>query len=303
MASQVILPQKGIRPLRLMRACVVVFWLASLGPLLVNPVGFLKSVSITERPGPVPKLSTAATADVSRLLAAIPYQTSPQTLYTIHPEKRYQEAMLAGKGNCSNLVLGAAYFLSGKHIPYQVIHLLPRNGLLNGRGHTLLRMPYRLNGEKAVALVDVFEGGVPVLNGTRMDLDDLTPANAANLAILPLNTRKDNRSPFYAESLTAGTIGHTPSREVERYFQFVQAVYLPLGNRYFEKLWYDGLAVVLGVYPQIYVASAERTFADYAIEHRLNTAALWLIRIGMLLGMADLICCLIRRLRRKRAVR
>ncbi len=73
-----------------------------------------------------------------------------------------------------------------------------------------------------------------------------------------------------------------PADEIARYFRFLETIYVPLGSERLEKHFYDGLALMLGFYPSIYVPDFERLVEGREVEWLSYRSALWVLRSAML---------------------
>ena len=60
---------------------------------------------------------------------------------------------------------------------------------------------------------------------------------------------------------------------------FIDAIHVPLGNAKLEKYLFDGLAVVAGTYPHIYVRSVDQVFAGEGTRWFWLKVSLWLLRV------------------------
>ena len=96
-------------------------------------------------------------------------------------------------------------------ISFEIIHFLPPDSFLDGEGHVTLRVPYTLNNQEVVGVVDLAEGGVPQRNGIALDIADLRNHDNSDISILSLTERKDSTSPYYKRKyLDALFLGWTP---------------------------------------------------------------------------------------------
>ena len=218
-----------------------------------SPVAFQKVAAVTfieesEIALPEPK----SYVDIRQILHGIPYKGG--MVYEVEPKYKYEKTIQEGYGNCSNLAFGLGYYLSKHEHEFQIIHLMPPDGFLAGQGHTVVNMPYTIDGKTIYGIVDVLEGGLPRNNDLFIDINSLRKGNFNNPSILPLNPNKDHLSPYYhKEFLSYSVLGVIKGEEVKSYFKFIENIYIPLGNRKLEKILYDGLSIVFGYYPKIYV--------------------------------------------------
>ncbi len=221
--------------------------------VIQNPVAFQKSVVV--QPVDFDTLETSYDRnnfDVRAILEAVPYQSTAM-VYEVEPEAKYIKTIEQGYGNCSNMTFGLAYYLSRQQQQYMIVHLMPIDGFLQGEGHTVVNTSYMLDGKRYSGIVDVLGGGLPRNNGAFVELADLRAGNMQNVSLLTLNPRKGEGSPFYGEFLDTSVVGVIFSEDVESYFDFIGSIYIPLGSRKLEKYIYDGIAILFGKYPAVYV--------------------------------------------------
>lgn len=220
--------------------------------MATSPVAFQKSSTIkfVEESMLIPP-EPKTHIDIRPILEKISYKGG--MVYEIQPKQKYIKTVKQGYGNCSNLAFGLAYCLRKQNHECQIVHLLPPAGYLNGAGHTVVNAPYAINGENHYGIVDVFEGGLLQDNDRFVDVNTLRKAKFGNPSILSLNPNSDDKSVYYGEFLDKAIIGIIKSDEIDTYFDFIDNIYVPLGNKKIEKMFYDGLAIVFGCYPNIYV--------------------------------------------------
>lgn len=270
----------------------------------ISPIAFQKSLSLEPlaRAGISPLQLDAEVPDVRSLLQDIPYDPSPNIFFDVEPRQRYERAIHEGLGNCANLVMGLAYLLRERGYTYQVVHLMPYDGFLKGRGHTVLNMPYRLDGAVHTGIVDIFEGGLPRFGEQFVDLQRLRDKHMENVHIMPLNARKDSDSEYYGNFLDEAAVGIVSSQQIHDYYDFLQAVYVPLGSRKLERNLFVGVALVLGKFPYTYVDADEyrKLFTGNEWTRAAAYVLLWILRGMPLLGVLFLVALGVERLSRRR---
>ncbi len=246
---------------------------------MLNPLPFVKSVTIVERATAPEILRTHSALNVADFIGAIPYVNDWNSLFTVDPVSKFRQTIVQGDGDCSNLVFGAAYALDRAGIDYEIIHLLPRTTVLDGEGHVVLRVPYSFEGAQRIGIVDVQAAGLPQSQGRFVDRKDLENGPLPEYTLLRLNPGRDHsNSPYYTDFLATARVGSMSSTEVGRYFRFIESVYVPLGNAPFEKYLFDGAAVLLGIFPPIYVTSPADLFQDVHLLRHFFIFALWMMR-------------------------
>lgn len=247
--------------------------------VLIKPLAFVKSVTIVGQTTAPEILQTDHLLDVARFIGAIPYLHDWETIYSVYPVNKFDQTVIKGNGNCSNLVFGTAYELDRGGIDYEIIHLLPRSRVLNGEGHVVLRVPYRFQGAQRIGIIDMQAAGLPQSQGQFVDRKDLETGSLLEYTLLQLNPRRDySNSYYYTDFLETAHTGSMPAKEVRRYFRFIELIYVPLGNAELEKYIFDGLAILLGVYPSIYVASLSSVFEDVQLQRYFFLFALLMMR-------------------------
>lgn len=269
-----------------------------LGILARNPLSFQKNNSIRLASGPIAKPAPSA-FEIVPFIAGIPYEDSPRATYVVEPQAKYEIAIREGVGNCSNLTFAAAHHLEQEGVDFQIVHLMPRDGFLSGRGHTVLRMGYRLDGESRVGVVDMLAGALPVSGGVPVDVDALARGPIPDFEFLRMNRRNENEAEYYGDFLTEMDLGFIMKSDVVRYFRFLEAIYVPLGSRKIEKYLYDGFAMLVGVYPRTWVESFDLLYENHRAERWLMILCLWTLRVSALVIPTLLMTDIVRLMRRR----
>lgn len=271
---------KMIRTKYFLMLIVLILILLAIG---TNPLAFQKSNSIIRSAGVKRLEHSKNSLDVAAFLRQIPY-SDESMVYDVNPVDKYNKTIVQGIGNCSNMVFGAAYYLLEKHIPFQIIHLLPEEDFLQGEGHSVLRVPYQLNGEKRIGIVDVMEGGIPMEDGDFLHLSDLAHPPLKQFSINYLNYSQDHADDdLSAYNDTRMITGYIPDDEVARYFTFIEKIYIPLGSKKLEKYVYDGMSMLLGYYPKIHVVKYDQLYQHHNVTRLFYSMLLELLRITIVL--------------------
>jgi len=196
--------------------------------------------------------------EVSDFISSIPYRNDATSSWFVDPELKYNDTILAGNGNCSNLAFGAMYGFIETKKQAAIVHLLQKDlRFLYGDGHTVLSV----NIENQSAILDVLEGRIPLQNQNYIDAQRFKYSVEDVFTHIALSNVRDgqneyftNRNEFGASNyLQAVELGLIPQNEIVDYFKFLDRFYVPLGDAYIEKLIYDTLSLVFGYYPNIYV--------------------------------------------------
>ena len=260
----------------LARAIYVVLVMASVAIAAHRPLLFQKLNTLAPADG-FPELSrTGEPLDVAAVVGSIPLKRA--VAWTVHPSERYRRTILEGRGNCSQLAFGLAYQLERTGTDYQIVHLMKVGGLANGAGHTVVRTRYRLDGSERLGLVDLVGGGVPEVGGHALDVAALDKGPVDGLRFRFVNEAGRDPSRYYREHLADAVVGYVPREEVRRYYRFLETIFVPLGHEKLEKYVYDGLALLSGFLPRIYVPRYDQLMAQYAGVAALHPAALWTLR-------------------------
>ncbi len=217
--------------------------------------------------------------DVADVVGAIPNRPDP--VWAVEPSRKYQKTIVEGFGNCSQKTFGFAYLLDRSGLDYQVIHLLPRDRFLIGGGHTVMRMRYRYQGIERVGIVDLLEAALPVSASGYADIDTLVAGPLVDFRFELLNSETDGVSDYYGDFLEDAVLAYIPADEIARYFRFLEAVYVPLGSERLEKHVYDGLALMLGFYPSIFVPEYARLVEGREVEWFTYRSVLWVLRSAL----------------------
>lgn len=259
----------------------------SLLPLAINPIAYVKAVSIVEGPPPRPLSLSSKILDVQPFIREIPYQAVPRRVDVIDPAERYRQTIMEGQGYCSDMVKGMSYYLASLGVDYQIIHILPREHLLDGWGHTLIRAPLRLSDQTALGLVDILEGGILKSGNHYADYTDL--ATAQPVQILRLHPDRNLGWSNYSELLPGASVGYTSAHEANRFSNYLQRFYVPMQSAQLENAFYIGSSLMTGVYPAITVRSIEETFSPE--DRWLRWFFLWCLWMSRLLLLLLLALC------------
>lgn len=149
-------------------------------------------------------------------------------------------------------------------------------------------------GARAV-LLDVLAGGVVVEQGLPVDLPEIR--RGADLGIHHFAVGRNDFWPRHDfHDPVAGVIR---SGDVERYFDFLDRVVVPLGSRRLEKYVFDGLALLMGTLPPIYVDAASGLLDGHRLTAVRFRAAAWTLRSALLVLPILLLLLVGREVRRR----
>ncbi len=266
--------------------------------LSTYPIAFQKSISISDEPFIDPDWSIAKSLDAHQVIGSIPYHGSVG-ISDVLPRKLYERTILEGYGNCANKVRGLSYLLLQEGIPFERVDLVPADGFMQGKGHTIIRTKYELNGVTRVGIIDILEGGVPVHGDEPVDLLQLRESLPYTLKLKPLSVLVDDHSDYYGSFLETVDFGVVDHRDIARYFQFVEFIYIPLDNPTLERFLCNASAAVLGIFPKLhvspeaYVRLTAQSRTPFVMAHIL----MWSVRIFLLSLIASTVLRCVRAIR------
>lgn len=243
------------------------FAVAAADPLLFQKLNTVRPVEA------VPDLSTepGGFLDIEATLRPIPLHG--RQVWNVFPETRHRRTMVEGGGNCSQISFGLAYQLERQGIDYQIIHMFTPAGLGLGDGHTVIRIPYVYQGVEYVGLVDMSFGGLLVGDDGMLDVADVEAAPVPGWSQIDLNAK--SRFPDYHDDFLVGAIvGYVPPSEVRDYYGFIERVYVTVGADMAEKFLFDGLALLFGRLPEVYVPRYDALVVGRGADLRRHRAAL-----------------------------
>lgn len=270
-----------------------------------SPNGFLKCANFIrtdELPRPRGPEGVKV-ADPEALIAPIPYDEFAESPWLIEPDARVQLVFERGLGNCAYQSRGLARVLQRDGVHYTLVWIMDRAQTRAGAGHTVVECPITLDGQKAIGLIDMLEGGVPEVGGRPIDVSDLVRHEAMpDVRIRSFNAHKDDRSIYYGASLEDGVIGVTLGEDLNRYFDFLKLTYFNLGFPRAEKLIYNVGGMVLGVFPPVYITNSEASRFDawFLVEIAIARTMIWTTRILLVMLAFDGLLWIVRRVRRFR---
>jgi hypothetical protein len=245
------------------------------------------TIKFVEEPPQLPQQEDDSFIDIRSVIAKIPYQKHPEIVYVPKPELKYEQTIVDGRGNCSNMSFGLTYRLLQAGHNCQIVHLLSPNLFLKGMGHTVVNMPYQLDGENRYGIVDVYNGGIPTSDGKPITFDQLRSGELVQPDILSFNSARVPQLKYYGTFLDNSALGVIENKEVDSYFKFIDSIYFSLGNNKVEKYFFETISFALGRYPNLYIANSEydRLFAGNNKYIRYMALGLtWSIRFLMIIG-------------------
>ncbi|MEM7468153.1 MAG: hypothetical protein AAF387_14860 [Pseudomonadota bacterium] len=250
------------------------------------------------------ELTLEKTFDAGALIESIPYERGRFT--DVLPMRRYERAIKQGKGDCSNLAHGLAYWLVENRIDFAIVHLLRLPGFVQGKGHVALEAAMEIDGAEKAGILDLLEGGVLYDKNSLVSARDLLNETADEIIIRPYHPTRDSRSAYYEkQNLESTVIGVTPNDEQAEYFRFIESVYIDIGNRTLERYIFDGIALLVGVFPKIHVQQSD--YAEIESEYGgaifASKCALIIVRTMVLIAIVSILYGLAYQLRISKILR
>jgi hypothetical protein len=212
--------------------------------------------------------------------------------WIIDPDTRAKLVIEQGLGNCSYRSKGLARVLQGIEVPYSIVWIMHQSSVRSGNGHTVIECPVQLNDYHGLSIVDMLEGGVPFFDGRPTRAEDLlTHKPLVGTEIRTFSNQYDNSSIYYSAFLADAAVGITTSEDMNRYMDAISATYLDVGYPKFEKAVYVLGAMIVGVYPPVYMTSGEIARFDvwFRFEMFLARSMIWAIRVMLLLAVVDIL--------------
>jgi len=155
--------------------------------------------------------------DIEQFISSIPYNND-QTMYTVLPKNRFEESILNGDGNCSNLVYGAAYYLLKKNLDFEIVYMLPVDNFLFGYGHTLLQMEFKFKDlNLQYGIIDFREAVIPTIQGIPKGINELNDPRSS-IELYEINSLNRERMNYFDQSYLVNKVfGTVRSEEIKRY--------------------------------------------------------------------------------------
>ena len=112
---------------------------------------------------------------------------------------------------------------------------------------------------KILLLISI--AGIPLNNEKYLSIDNLKSITSQNLKQIKLNIVSDEFNQYFnKEIISKVEFGKSKQTDLEKYYRFIESIYIPLGNSKFEKIFYDSIAIFYGYFPNTYVS---REFYDF----------------------------------------
>lgn len=270
--------------------------------LQTHPIAYQKSMALVTTPAQESNWTEGPTLDLPGFIRAIPFRGS-ERVNLVRPSQLYQACIQEGAGNCANKSRGLSWFLINEGIPFQRIDLLPVDGFLEGKGHTLIRTHYVIDGGARVGVVDLLDGGVPTFRDVPIDLSELEHAAPYSLGLLTFSPRVDDQSDYYGSFLESAVIGVVEGEKISRYLRYLERWHVDFGYPTYERVAYASFAIVIGIFPKTHVApeqyEAMRATAPWTF--RIAWVLTWCARALLVLLPLTVTLHIVRRLLRPRA--
>lgn len=260
-----------------------------------SPNAFPKCCSIVEA-GDLPVVSfdpAGRVLDVRRLLARIPYERSVSTpsSWIIHPDRRVDFVLETGGGDCATKSRALARILQGSDIPYSLVFVMDANEAATGAGHTVVECPVDLDGVRGIAIVDMLNASVVTVGGRPLVVGDLLAHAPLDVELVRANENCRIDARYYGDYLRNTVVGVSRGDEINRYFDVIAGTHVAIGSEGLEKVAFIAGALVLGIYPAVYMTSEDIGRLDgwLRFEVVLAHAVIWAVRVLGVLVVIEII--------------
>ena len=205
-------------------------------------------------------------------VANIPYADTSNAIWEVDPEKKSIKTMNLGEGNCSNFVFGASYKKIFNN-QISILYLMPKNGSFLSKyghgGHMVMIANTKYNKE---VIIDYDQASIPMIDNEflnhNLKINEDLEIKKVNLSKLRI-TKPNNYYNF--DYLNKIFFAKSTQFEIIEYFKFIKKYYIPITYSYFDKVFYDYLAIYFNKYPKIYIEE------KYLNEIRKNKNFIFLI--------------------------
>lgn len=251
---------------------------------LTYPVAFQKAMALTSTPLQDPDWESGGALDVRRFVNSIPFRGS-ERVNLVRPSQLFEACIKQGRGNCANKSRALSWYLVGNDIPLQRVDLLPIDGFLEGKGHTIVRTRYTLDGEVRVGIVDLLEGALPTLRDVPIDLPEFRGAPPFACGLLKLSPRVDDASDYYGSYLETVVIGAVEGEQIARYLQYLERWHVDVGLPTYERVVFAAWAIVIGIFPETHVTPEQYDMLYRTAPWIFRTAytLTWTVRVLLVL--------------------
>lgn len=260
-----------------------------------SPNAFPKCSSIVEVDA-LPAIALAPvdrSLDVRRLLARIPYERSLATpsSWIIHPDRRVEFVLETGGGDCATKSRALARILQASDIPYSLVFVMDADEAETGAGHTVVECPVDMDGVRGIGVVDMLNASVVTVDGRLMTVDDMLPHAPLDAEFLRANENCRIDARYYGEFMANTVVGVSRGEELNRYFDFIAQTHVAMGSEGLEKVVFIAGALVLGVYPAVYMTSEDIARLDGWLQFEvvLAHAVIWAVRALGVLAVIDIL--------------
>lgn len=174
------------------------------------------------------------------------------TVYSHNKQKR-QKLFLEGYGNCSNQAVAMGSLLSDQNKNFQVVHLMPVYGFLEGAGHSVLQTTYN----DSLMIFDLLGRSILRKNNhliTFKDLDSLAEKKAkTNILLEILNNNRADVANYYNADSNNFVIGIVPDNEYKKFYAFTKFLYTPEKETRITQAFFYSITTLFNRLPHIYI--------------------------------------------------
>jgi len=174
------------------------------------------------------------------------------TVYSHNKEKR-QKLFLEGYGNCSNQAVAMGSLLSDQNKNFQVVHLMPVYGFLEGGGHSVMQTTYN----DSLMIFDLL--GRSILRKENhlinyKDLDSIAERTTKNkISFQILNNNRANVENYYNADSNYFVIGVVPDKEYDKFYAFTKYLFVTEKETRFSQAFAYSITSLFNKLPHIYI--------------------------------------------------
>jgi hypothetical protein len=223
------------------------------------------------------------------ILRNLTLERKPEMVWATTTIDRINETIKSGTGNCSNLTFGFASLLYKEKYPFDVIHILSPENFLFGIGHTVIEFPYEYENTTQIGIYDVLENGFPLNKeknfSTLLDIKSKNFNEIDGYLYNPI-IKKEKLSNYWNKKYLnlKGELGIMKGEEIERYFFITDNLFFSLGNNKYERYFFDGIALLFGYLPKVYISDE-----TYDLFNKLDVVRFYLIASKFILLSIQLV--------------
>jgi len=208
-------------------------------------------------------------------------------IYTHNKAKR-EKLFLEGFGNCSNQSVAMGSLLSDQSKKFQIVHLMPVYGFLEGGGHTVMQTTYN----DSLMIFDLLGRSILRKDShliTYKDLDSLAQRTTKNkISFQVLNNNRADVENYYNTDSNYFVVGIVPDEEYKKFYAFTKYLYVPEKETRITQAFFYSITTLFNKLPHIYIQEKDfeklKQNRKFTIDRILSFSLVinsWLILIGL----------------------